>query len=210
MPVMGFLRPGFAALLLGLLPALACRADIYAYTDVQGASHFSNVPVDSRYHLLLAMPAEKSQAPRASAAGWLSKSAGYDAMIDAAAYANTVQPALIRAMIVVESGFNPRAVSKRGAVGLMQLRPETARRYGVSDLYDPTQNIRAGVRYFGDLMTQFDNDTELALAAYNAGEAAVAHYGGHIPPFKETQEYVPSVLKVFRALLAQEMTASRS
>jgi soluble lytic murein transglycosylase-like protein len=146
----------------------------------------------------------------AKVGNWLIKSATYDSLIESAAFANTVNPALIRAMIVVESGFNPRAVSKRGAVGLMQLRPETARRYGVSNIYDPAQNIRAGARYFSDLMALYDSDTELALAAYNAGEAAVARYGGRIPPFKETQEYVPSVLKIYHALVAQEVAAERT
>jgi soluble lytic murein transglycosylase-like protein len=89
----------------------------------------------------------------------------------------------------------------------MQLLPETARRYGVYDIYDPAENIRAGTRYLSDLIALFGSNTELALAAYNAGEAAVARYGGHIPPFKETQEYVPSVLRVYRALMAQELAA---
>jgi soluble lytic murein transglycosylase-like protein len=204
------LRQLQSALLLAVI-ALAytdCRADVFSYTDAQGVVHFSNVPADGRYRLLMASPA--SPASDARVGNWLLKSASYDSLIESAAFANTVNPALIRAMIVVESGFNPRAVSKRGAIGLMQLRPETARRYGVSNIYDPAQNIRAGARYFSDLMTLYDSDTELALAAYNAGEAAVARYGGRIPPFKETREYVPSVLKIYRALVAQEVAAERT
>jgi soluble lytic murein transglycosylase-like protein len=191
--------------LVALIYMVDCRADVFSYTDRQGVVHFSNVPADGRYRLLMASPALPKADRRAGQfKNWLIKSATYDSLIENAAFANTVNPALIRALIVVESGFNPRAVSKRGAIGLMQLRPETARRYGVSNIYDPAQNIRAGTRYLSDLMTLYDSDTELALAAYNAGEAAVARYGGHIPPFKETLEYVPSVLKIYHALMAQE------
>jgi soluble lytic murein transglycosylase-like protein len=193
---------------LALAGTAACRADVYGYTDNRGVAHFSNVPADARYRLMIASPAEPGADRRADK--WLQKSAVYDSLIETAAFANTLNPALIRAMIVVESGFNPRAVSKRGAIGLMQLRPETARRYGVSNIYDPGQNIRAGTRYLSDLMTLYGSDTELALAAYNAGEAAVARYGGHIPPFKETREYVPSVLKLYRALEAQELAAEHT
>jgi soluble lytic murein transglycosylase-like protein len=194
-----------------LLAGADCRADVFSFTDTQGVAHFSNVPADARYRLLLASPVPPG--PRArprKSVDWLAKSATYDLMIENAAFANTLNPALIRAMIVVESGFNPRAVSKRGAVGLMQLRPETARRYGVANIYDPGENIRAGTRYLADLMTLYGSDTELALAAYNAGETAVARYGGHIPPFRETLEYVPSVLRIFRALWAQEIAAAQT
>jgi soluble lytic murein transglycosylase-like protein len=207
-------RQNFIVLLLGVFAWIAvseCRADVFSYTDAHGVAHFSNVPADARYRLLISSPV--SSGPRAQggkSVDWLAKSAIYDSMIETAAFANTLNPALIRAMIVVESGFNPRAVSKRGAVGLMQLRPETARRYGVANIYDPGENIRAGTHYLSDLMALYGSDTELALAAYNAGEAAVARYGGHIPPFKETLEYVPSVLKIFRALRAQELAAAQT
>jgi soluble lytic murein transglycosylase-like protein len=202
------------ALLLGALASIGsldCRADVYAYTDPQGVAHFSNVPVDARYRLLIASADPDGRGSKAAKnARWLAKSVVYESLIETAALANTLHPALVRAVIVVESGFNPRAVSKRGAIGLMQLRPETARRYGVSNVYDPGENIRAGTRYLSDLMTLYDSNTELALAAYNAGEAAVARYGGHIPPFKETREYVPSVLKIYRALVAQQLAAEHT
>ncbi len=191
---------------IALICTIDCRADVFSYTDAQGVVHFSNVPVDGRYRLLIASPERRAEESK----NWLIKSATYDSLIESAAFANTVNPALVRALIVVESGFNPRAVSKRGAIGLMQLRPETARRYGVSNIYDPAQNIRAGTRYLSDLMTLYDSDTELALAAYNAGEAAVARYGGHIPPFKETLQYVPNVLKIYRALVAREAAGEQS
>ncbi len=187
------------------------RADIYAFTDTGGVTHFSNVPTDARYRLILATPAPAAaSAPvrgaargRAQAVDWLARSAKYDRLIDRAARAATIQPDLVRAVIVVESGFNPRAVSKRGAIGLMQLRPSTARRYGVTDIYDPTQNIRAGARFLGDLMVRFGSNLELALAAYDAGEGAVERYGRHIPPYRETLNYVPSVIRVYRRLLSE-------
>jgi soluble lytic murein transglycosylase-like protein len=184
-----------------VLPGVA-HADIFAFTDSNGVTHFSNVPSDSRFKLLIAA----SPDPAASVApgkkvDWLARSAKYDEAIAGAAKANTIQAALVRAVIVVESGFNPRAVSKRGAVGLMQLLPATARRYGVKDIYDPEQNIRAGTRYLSDLLTRFDSNLELALAAYNAGEEAVERYGRHIPPYAETLAYVPSVMRVYQRLM---------
>jgi soluble lytic murein transglycosylase-like protein len=184
-----------------------CLADIYYYVDAGGSAHFSNVPADDHYRLLLAAPRPANHSHSATAVAWLTRASSFDHLIEDAAHAQAVQSALVRALIVVESGFNPRAVSKRGAMGLMQLRPETARRYGVRDIYDPAQNIRAGVRYLSDLMTLYDSNTELALAAYNAGEAAVARYGGHIPPYRETQEYVPNVLRVYRLLASQELNS---
>jgi len=178
------------------------HADIYSFVDAAGVTHFSNVPVDKRYHLLLATPVEARAQPRPGK--WLAKSTLYDPMIERAARSAAVRPELVRAVIVVESAFNPRALSKRGAQGLMQLRPSTARRYGVSDAFDPEQNITAGAHYLRDLMARFGNDLELTLAAYNAGEAAVERYGRSIPPFSETRRYVPAVMAVYHKLLTQQ------
>jgi len=185
------------------------HADVFAYTDEQGVAHFSNVPVDNRYKLLLASPPEQSgrRSPGKSRS-WMALSAAYDTLIESAAQTHTVHPALIRAVIVVESGFNPNAVSKRGAIGLMQLLPETARRYGVSDIYDPAENIKAGAHYLSDLMVRFGSRMDLVLAAYNAGENAVDRYGGRIPPFKETQAYVPNVLRIYHVLKGQKRNAA--
>jgi soluble lytic murein transglycosylase-like protein len=199
--------PAVATLVLALGCAQAARADIYAYTDEAGVTHFSNVPNDNRYQLLIAAPRDPAavgrRAPAAhSAAEWLAQSAKYDALIDRAAIADTVQAALVRAVIVVESGFNPKAVSKKGAVGLMQLQAATAKRYGVKNRFDPDQNVRAGVHYLRDLLARYDSNIELALAAYNAGEDAVERYGRRIPPFPETLNYVPSVMAVYQKLLA--------
>ena len=184
-----------------VLPGFA-HADIFAFTDSNGVTHFSNVPSDSRFKLLIAAsPNPAATVAPGKKVDWLARSAKYDQAIAGAAKANTIQAALVRAVIVVESGFNPHAVSKRGAVGLMQLLPATARRYGVKDINDPEQNIRAGTHYLSDLLTRFDSNLELALAAYNAGEEAVERYGRHIPPYAETLAYVPSVMRVYERLM---------
>ena len=114
-----------------------------------------------------------------------------------AAQRHQVPAALLHALITIESVYDPNAVSRAGAVGLMQLMPATARRYGVYNRRDPTANLNAGTRYLKDLLTRFDNDVELALAGYNAGEKAVEKYDNQIPPYEETQEYVRKVLKLY-------------
>jgi len=186
------------------VPSLA-RADVYSFTDANGVSHFSNVPSDSRYQLLIATPSQAAAgtAVKEHSIDWLARSAQYDGVIKGAAKAATIQAALVRAVIVVESGFNPRAVSKKGAIGLMQLQPATAKRYGVKNIYDPGENVRAGAHYLSDLLVRFDSNLELALAAYNAGEEAVERYGRHVPPYRETLAYVPSVMKVYHRLMDQ-------
>jgi hypothetical protein len=201
---------------IGLVLALgagasACRADIYAYTDPSGTAHFTDHPTDARYKLILRTPlapgsdvvgVQSADAKRASV--WLARSVQYDAAITRAAGESKVRPELVRAVIVVESGFNPRAVSRRGAIGLMQLLPSTARHYGAFNAFDPEQNIHAGARYLADLIARYGGEKlELVLAAYNAGEDAVEKYGRRIPPYKETQAYVPNVLRMYRALRAQ-------
>jgi soluble lytic murein transglycosylase-like protein len=154
--------------------------------------------------LLVATPSELVvPTAKGPSINWLARSAQYDGVIRGAAKEATIQAALLRAVIVVESGFNPRAVSKKGAIGLMQLQPATAKRYGVKNIYDPEQNVRAGAHYLRDLLVRFDSNLELALAAYNAGEEAVERYGRHVPPFRETLAYVPSVMKVYQRLMDQ-------
>ena len=120
----------------------------------------------------------------------------YDRLIKRTAAANRVDVALVKAVMHVESGFNPNALSPKGASGLMQLMPETAVRYGVEDIFDPVQNVQGGVRYLKDLLAMFKNNQGLAIAAYNAGENAVLRYKG-IPPYNETQNYVRKVM-IFR------------
>ncbi len=206
-----FVTTGLVVALVALTPV--CRADIYAYTDAAGTTHFSNVPDDARYRLIVRTPpvavagAETPDARRA--ASWLARSTDYDAAIARAAQTANVRPELVRAVIVVESGFNPRAISRRGAIGLMQLLPTTARRYGAFNAFDPEQNIRAGALYLSDLIARFgEKKLELVLAAYNAGENAVEKYGRHVPPYRETRAYVPNVLKMYEALRAQTLLAA--
>jgi soluble lytic murein transglycosylase-like protein len=192
--------PSLVVLLL-ITAAAAARADIYAFTDTAGVTHYSNVPVDPRYQRVMAEP--PSDALVAAPLGeWRSRAAAYSEMIDEAARRAEVSPALLRAVIAVESAFDPRAVSPKGAQGLMQLRPATARRYGVHRPFDPRDNLRGGASYIRDLLKRYGNDLELALAAYNAGEDAVERHGRTIPPFPETQAYVPAVLKYYRRFLA--------
>jgi soluble lytic murein transglycosylase-like protein len=124
------------------------------------------------------------------------KRAEYSDEIQAAAQASKVDPALIEAVITAESAFNPKAVSRTGAVGLMQLMPKTAIRWGVKDRTDPAQNILGGAKYLKFLLHKF-NDRKLAIAAYNAGEGNVKKHGNKIPPFPETRKYVPKVLAYY-------------
>ena len=128
----------------------------------------------------------------------------YAAIIRGACRANGVEGELVHAMIWAESSFNPNAVSPAGAGGLMQLMPETARRLGVSNVFDPEENIRGGVKMMGQLLAQFDGDVELALAAYNAGPNAVIRAGNRIPPHRETEAYVPRVMDYYRRLQARK------
>ncbi|HTY98720.1 MAG TPA: lytic transglycosylase domain-containing protein [Rhodocyclaceae bacterium] len=201
--------------LCGLLTALPCllaaagaaaSADIYGYTDEAGVTHLSNVAADGPYRLLLRSPEDyrlrakgayrlASQAPEPSFAGL-----PYAEEIGAAARTFDLEPALLHAVITVESNYNPAALSPRGAVGLMQLMPDTARRYGIADPYRAESNIRGGSRYLRDLLALFGGDVKLALAAYNAGENAVIRHGRRIPPYPETRDYVPRVLKMYDAL----------
>ena len=122
----------------------------------------------------------------------------FSAIIDRAAYVHGLDPWLLHAVIRAESAYNPQAQSSKGAIGLMQLMPDTAARYGVRDPWNPEENIYAGARYLRDLMGMFGSDVRLAVAAYNAGEGNVQKYGNQIPPFEETQGYVSKVLDFYR------------
>ena len=194
--------------------SVAARADIFAYTDPAGTTHFSNVPDDPRYTLIARTPREDPAIPGVDAkraAAWLARSVSYDAAIERAATAASVHAELLRAVIVVESGFNPRAISRRGAIGLMQLLPTTARQYGAFNAFDPEQNIQAGARYLAALLARYGaKNLDLVLAAYNAGENAVERYGRRVPPYRETRAYIPNVLKVYNALRAQSATSEPS
>lgn len=186
------------SLLRYLLPALALlpltsgadAAGLYGFTDDAGVAHFSDVADDRRYRRIPVIGGESGAAPRRRA---VLPSAGLHAQISRIAMEHGIAPALALALIEVESGFRTDARSPKGALGLMQLMPATAARYGVADPLDAADNLRGGMRYLCDLFARF-GAPELALAAYNAGEGAVIKYGNDIPPYAETQSYVPRVM----------------
>lgn len=194
-----------AFFIVSLLAAASAGAAtrIYTYVDADGVKHFTDMPDNNRYRLLVLSPNAMTQSGDHYSANMLARASQYDAIIEKAAVSAAVEPNLLRAVIVVESGFNSRAVSKRGAVGLMQLMPATASRFGVSNPYDPLENVHGGARYLKFLMDRFGQNVRLALAAYNAGEEAVDRNGGQIPPFTETMAYVPKVLKIYHMLTSQ-------
>ena len=182
-----------------LLLAGVAQADVFVSTDANGNFVLSNVHRPGRhYERVIHEPAAAvvslDQQPQMIAAQ------PYAELVSAAATANQLPAALLHAVIKTESAYNPSAVSAKGAGGLMQLMPDTAREMGVTDVYDPKANIQGGARYLKRLMTLFDNDITLAVAAYNAGPQAVLSRGGVVPPFAETQRYVPSVLRQYRRL----------
>jgi soluble lytic murein transglycosylase-like protein len=192
----------FIAILLAASTA-AAAPKIYTYLDSQGQRHYTDVPDNNRYRLLVLSPHDRTASGDRYDFQLLAKATQYDSIIEHAAVSSALEPNLLRAVIVVESGFNSRAVSKRGAVGLMQLMPATASRFGVSNPYDARQNVHAGARYLKFLIDRFGHDIRLALAAYNAGEDAVERNGGQIPPYSETMAYVPRVLKIYKMLTDQ-------
>jgi soluble lytic murein transglycosylase-like protein len=189
-----------ACVAVGLLGTRAAVATIFAFTDAQGTVHYSNVPVDTRYQVVIETAHEGLTARTAPLGALLRKSAQFSKVIETAARASRLEPALVQAVMVAESGGDPNALSKRGARGLMQLMPATARLYGVRNVFDPEQNVRAASQYLRDLTDRYQNDLELVLAAYNAGPAAVDLSGGKIPPFRETLDYVPRVLQIYSRL----------
>jgi soluble lytic murein transglycosylase-like protein len=197
------LKPAFLIATLLWASAVAAHSKIYTYVDADGQRHYTDVPDSNRYRLLVLSPQDRTASGDRYDSSLLAKASRYDSIIENAALSASVEPNLLRAVIVVESGFNSRAVSKRGAVGLMQLMPSTATRFGVSNPYDPRENVHAGARYLKFLINRFGQDVRLALAAYNAGEDAVERNGGRIPPFTETMAYVPRVLKIYRMLSEQ-------
>lgn len=177
----------------------SAQATVYTFTDAGGVTHFTNVPSDPRYAGMVRVPYRVSAYKSVKTfSGYPAASDRYAPLVEKMAREHSVDCALLQAMIAAESGFDPYAVSPKGAIGLMQLMPETARRYGVRNPYDPADNIRGGAKYLRDLMRKFNNDLSLTLAAYNAGEDAIVQYGNRIPPYRETLQYVPRVLTLYR------------
>ncbi len=177
-------------------------ADVYTYTANDGAVNLSNVRMDSRYSVLVSEPKEQLIAIPTTDINKhplnIANKILYDRIVDEVANTYGVESALLHAVISVESRYRPKAVSKKGAAGLMQLMPVIARRYGVADPLDPVQNLHGGAKYLRYLLKKYNNDRSLTLAAYNAGESAVAKYGNRIPPYRETTNYVPRVLGFYR------------
>ncbi len=173
--------------LLLLVPFALVQAAVYVYVDSEGTAHFTDTPTNSDFRPMLAFGL-----PR----GVDLARGQYADLINSIASEQSVDPGLVKAIIKAESNFDPYALSRKGAQGLMQLMPGTAGRYAVSNAYSPEENIRAGVRYLRSLHDLFPGRVHLVLAAYNAGENAVLRYDG-IPPYPETREYVRRVLRFY-------------
>lgn len=211
-----------ALLTLALLMAVtSVRADIYGYIDADGMGHFSTEKLDDRYQLFKRNGAafDSSRLKRSGGTPaqrdnplfrYLSQHPNlkkYEPLVYQAAQEFTLEPALLKAIMAAESGFNPTAVSPKGAVGLMQIMPATAERYGLTSdsgnpiskkLTDPRTNIRLGARYLRDLLKLFPLQQELVLASYNAGEGAVKKYQNQVPPYPETRNYVQLVRQFYQ------------
>ena len=177
-----------------LLMSHDSSADIYKYEDQDGTLHFTDAPTDRKFKIFM-RDIEKDKRLRTDfGVRRLTRNpAEFDSII--ASYSNQygVPGSLVKAVIHAESGYNPNAVSSKGAAGLMQLMPGTAQQLKVSDSFNPSDNIRGGVKYLKFLLDTFKGDVSLALAAYNAGLLKVAKYGG-VPPYEETRNYVAKVL----------------
>ena len=167
----------------------AVQADIYRYIDENGVMHFTNTPTSSAKNFKLFLKEKPKINPRYS-------TKKYDDIITNASQRHGVSFPLLKAIIKAESGFDPRAVSKKGAKGLMQIMPENFKPLGIKDPFDPSQNIHAGARYFKQMYDRFKGKLSLSLAAYNAGPTAVERYRT-VPPYEETEEYVRRVLKFY-------------
>ena len=180
---------GLASALLFILTAASGHAAVYYHVDPEGVYHFTNAPTKPWFRILPGFGLHRD----------VNLTTGpYADLVNRIARAGGIEPDLVKAIIRVESNFNPYAVSPKGAQGLMQLMPETAANHAVRNVFDPEQNITGGVRYLRKLLDFFGGDLRLALAAYNAGENAVTRYNG-VPPYRETREYVRKVLALYRS-----------
>ena len=202
----------------------AAHAAVWGYIDDQGRPHVATEKLDDRYQLFFkgstsadiaaarqrkereAELAAFAQTPIFQRLTAHPNAQRFDVLIARYAKANELDTALVKAIVAAESGYEPTAVSAKGALGLMQVIPDTAARYGVAEdkkqtiaqkLFDPATNLRIGTRYLRDLLRLFEDDLQLALAAYNAGEGAVQRYDNRIPPYPETQEYVKLVTQLY-------------
>lgn len=172
-------------------------ADIYRYEDEEGVVHFTDAPTDKKFKVFL-RDLRKDRQLRTRFRVASGNPQEFEQLIQASAAKYGVNVALVKAVIQAESGYNPNAVSRTGASGLMQLMPGTAKQLKVADAFNPKQNVDGGVRYLKFLLDTFKGDVTLALAAYNAGLGKVAKYGG-VPPYEETRTYVSRVLSYMRS-----------
>ena len=208
------LKPWKLSLLL-IIASTACRADIYGYVDEQGIAHFSAEKLDSQYKLwskgaLGSVEPDATDRDSPARLGRLTQHPSlkkYESLLKLASVEYSVELHLLKAVMAAESGFNPDAVSPKGAIGLMQVMPATAERYGVvadkrksleQKLRDPKTNIRLGARYLSDLSRKFPEQQKLVIASYNAGEGAVKQYKNTIPPYRETLNYVQLVSELYQ------------
>ena len=215
----------WAALLAAIAMVPLAHADIFGYVDERGVAHFAAEKIDERYQLffrggqsfdtsqgLAATPPPTARGAPPRLLTFFEAAPGYRQIrkhLREASSAHAIDYELLQALIATESGFDSGAVSPKGAIGLMQVMPATAERYGLSGdrttgvekkLTDPRTNIRTGTRYLSDLMQLFPGQLELALAAYNAGEGAVQRAGNRIPNYRETQNYVKTVMQLYELL----------
>jgi soluble lytic murein transglycosylase-like protein len=191
-----------AGLLLCLATALPAEAQIYSWRDPSGTLVVSNKPRVGGESETPTYAVHGTPAIRATADALTEAARRYDHLIRQYAGEHGVSVDLVRAVIQAESAFNPWAVSAKGAIGLMQLMPATARELGVTDPFHPAQNIRGGVTYLARLLERYDQDVQLALAAYNAGPGSVERYGNAVPPYRETQAYVKKITGTVSAAAA--------
>ncbi|MDM7464284.1 MAG: transglycosylase SLT domain-containing protein [Tepidimonas taiwanensis] len=203
---------------MGVIVAFVLSTDagasgVWTYVDAQGVTHIGNAPAPPVKRLeWLGFDPRIQGLPQPAPASHPARLPGYASvqpLLASAARRHDLDPALVTAVAAAESGFRPDVVSHKGAVGLMQVMPATAARYGLAAanaqhasvlLKDPDLNVQIGARYLADLLRMFDGELELAVAAYNAGEGAVLRYGRRIPPYPETQQYVTRVMRFYRTL----------
>lgn len=185
---------GVALLVLG--SGLPASAQIFSYRDASGNLILSNKQPGTDAESIRTYTVSYTSAREEAAFPADERRSAYDDTILQESRRHGVRPSLVKAVIQVESAFNPGATSSAGAMGLMQLMPATARELGVANAYNPAENIRGGVRYLRQLLTKYDDDERLALAAYNAGPAAVDRYGESVPPYRETRDYVVKVNRI--------------
>ena len=199
-----YLRLVQCCLFPALMLASSAWADSYSYNDQStGVIHLTDRPLSSDYELMLKSPEEHyfstevNQNPSKIITNRSVRQKEVDGMVHVASVEYGVQPELLHAVIAIESNYDQNAVSPKGAMGLMQLMPDTARRYGVTNRSDPIDNLMGGARYLAYLLNIFNQNVKLAVAAYNAGENAVIKYGYKIPPYKETENYVRKVSTLY-------------